>query len=99
MGDRVAAENGHETIVRTLVDAYPDNPWSEEALNALATFYQSTENPHDPEHVHLSIIRLLAKLPTVAAYAYKKSIGQPFLYPDNELDLIENFLRMIGYKL
>jgi citrate synthase len=45
--------------------------------------------------VQLSIIRLLAKLPTVAAYAYKKSIGQPFLYPDNSLDLIENFLRMM----
>ena len=64
-------------------------------VNALATFYQSSENPHDPEHVHLSIVRLLAKLPTVAAYAYKKSIGQPFLYPDNSLDLIENFLRMM----
>jgi citrate synthase len=64
-------------------------------VNALATFYQSSEDPHDPEHVHLSIIRLLAKLPTVAAYAYKKSIGQPFLYPDNSLDLIENFLRMM----
>jgi citrate synthase len=64
-------------------------------VNALATFYQSSEDPHDAEHVHLSIIRLLAKLPTVAAYAYKKSIGQPFLYPDNSLDLIENFLRMM----
>jgi citrate synthase len=64
-------------------------------VNALATFYQTSEDPHDPEHVQLSIIRLLAKLPTVAAYAYKKSIGQPFLYPDNSLDLIENFLRMM----
>jgi citrate synthase len=64
-------------------------------VNALATFYQTSEDPHDPQHVQLSIIRLLAKLPTVAAYAYKKSIGQPFLYPDNSLDLIENFLRMM----
>jgi citrate synthase len=64
-------------------------------VNALATFYQTSEDPHDPEHVQLSIIRLLAKLPTVAAYSYKKSIGQPFLYPDNSLDLIENFLRMM----
>jgi len=64
-------------------------------VNALATFYQSSEDPHDPAHVQLSIIRLLAKLPTVAAYSYKKSIGQPFLYPDNNLDLIENFLRMM----
>src|SRR3954463_13781852 len=51
--------------------------------NALATFYQHSEDPHDPRHVQLSIIRLLAKLPTIAAYSYKKSIGQPFLYPDN----------------
>ena len=64
-------------------------------VNALATFYQTSEDPHDPEHVQLSIIRLLAKLPTIAAYSYKKSIGQPFLYPDNSLDLIENFLRMM----
>jgi len=64
-------------------------------VNALATFYQSSEDPHDPAHVQLSIIRLLAKLPTVAAYSYKKSIGQPFLYPDNNLDLIENFMRMM----
>ena len=42
----------------------------------------------------LSTYRLLAKLPTIAAYAYKKSVGQPFLYPDNSLGLVENFLRM-----
>ncbi|MGA7688795.1 MAG: citrate/2-methylcitrate synthase, partial [Jiangellales bacterium] len=41
-----------------------------------------------------STIRLLAKVPTIAAYAYKKSIGQPFLYPDNSLDYTENFLRL-----
>jgi citrate synthase len=64
-------------------------------VNALATFYQDSEDPHDPEQVQLSIVRLMAKLPTVAAYSYKQSIGQPFLYPDNSLDLIENFLRMM----
>jgi citrate synthase len=64
-------------------------------VNALATFYQHSEDPHEPEFMQLSIIRLLAKLPTIAAYSYKKSIGQPFLYPDNSLDLIENFLRMM----
>jgi len=45
-------------------------------------------------HVELSTVRLLAKLPTLAAYAYKKSVGQAFLYPDNSLGLVENFLRM-----
>jgi citrate synthase len=64
-------------------------------VNALATFYQDSEDPHDPDQVQLSIVRLMAKLPTVAAYSYKQSIGQPFLYPDNSLDLIENFIRMM----
>ena len=44
--------------------------------------------------MEISTLRLLAKLPTIAAYAYKKSVGQPFLYPDNSLGLVENFLRM-----
>ncbi len=64
------------------------------AVSALSTFYQNSEDPHVPEQVQLSILRLMAKIPTIAAYAYKKSIGQPFLYPDNQLDLIENFLTM-----
>ena len=88
----------HEDVKR-FYDGFPKDahPMATVAsvVNALATFYQTSEDPHDPEHVQLSIIRLLAKLPTVAAYAYKKSIGQPFLYPDNSLDLIENFLRMM----
>jgi citrate synthase len=64
-------------------------------VSALSTFYQDSDDPHDDDQVHLSIVRLMAKLPTIAAYAYKKSIGQPFLYPDNSLDLIENFLTMM----
>ena len=57
------------------------------AVSALSTFYQDSLDPFDPEQVEISTIRLLAKLPTIAAYAYKKSIGQPFLYPDNNLSL------------
>ena len=64
------------------------------AVSALSTFYQDSLDPFNADDVELSTIRLLAKLPTIAAYAYKKSIGQPFLYPDNSLGLIENFLRM-----
>jgi citrate synthase len=75
-------------------DAHPMGTLSS-AVSALSTFYQDSNDPHDPEQVHLSILRLMAKLPTIAAYAYKKSIGQPFLYPDNSLDLIENFLTMM----
>ncbi|MGZ4632899.1 MAG: citrate/2-methylcitrate synthase, partial [Actinomycetes bacterium] len=60
----------------------------------LSTFYQDTLDPFDEEQVEQSTIRLLAKLPTIAAYAFKKAVGQPFLYPDNSLSLPENFLRM-----
>jgi citrate synthase len=64
------------------------------AVSALSTFYQDSLDPFDPEQVHISMIRLLAKVPTIAAYAYKKSVGQPYLYPDNNLGFIANFLRM-----
>ena len=74
-------------------DAHP-MPVLSSAVSALSTFYQDSLDPFDQEQVEISTIRLLAKLPTIAAYAYKKSIGQPFLYPDNNLTLVENFLRM-----
>ena len=74
-------------------DAHP-MPVLSSAVSALSTFYQDSLDPFDEEQVDLSTIRLLAKVPTIAAYAYKKSIGQPFLYPDNSLTLVENFLRM-----
>ena len=74
-------------------DAHP-MPVLSSAVSALSTFYQDSLDPFDPVQVEISTIRLLAKLPTIAAYAYKKSIGQPFLYPDNNLSLPENFLRM-----
>ncbi|GAA4536968.1 citrate synthase [Amycolatopsis samaneae] len=74
-------------------DAHP-MPVLSSAVSALSTFYQDSLNPFDESNVELSTIRLLAKVPTLAAYAYKKSVGQPFLYPDNSLGLVENFLRM-----
>jgi citrate synthase len=74
-------------------DAHP-MPVLSSAVSALSTFYQDSLDPFDEEAVELSTIRLLAKVPTIAAYAYKKSIGQPFLYPDNSLTAVENFLRM-----
>ncbi len=74
-------------------DAHP-MPVLSSAVSALSTFYQDSLDPFDAEQVEISTIRLLAKLPTIAAYAYKKSVGQPFLYPDNRLSLTENFLRM-----
>ena len=88
----------HEDVKR-FFDGFPKNahPMAilSSVVSALSTFYQDSEDPHDPAQVHLTTIRLMAKLPTIAAYAYKKSIGQPFLYPNNSLDLIENFLTMM----
>ncbi len=75
-------------------DAHPMATLSS-AITALSTFYQDDLDPKDPAEAELSIIRLMAKLPTIAAYAYKKSVGQPFVYPNNKLDLIENFLTMM----
>ncbi len=64
------------------------------AVSALSTYYEDSSDPQNPEHVELTTIRLLAKLPVIAAYAHKKSIGQAFLYPDNSLSFVENFLRL-----
>jgi citrate synthase len=87
----------HEDLKR-FFDGFPRDahpmPVLSSAVSALSTFYQDSLNPFDEPNVELSTIRLLAKVPTLAAYAYKKSVGQPFLYPDNSLGLVENFLRM-----
>lgn len=64
-------------------------------VSAMSTFYQDALDPTNPEHVDLCIHRLIAKLPTIAAYSHKKSIGQPFAYPDNGLSYCENYLRMM----
>src|SRR4051794_10049447 len=74
-------------------DAHP-MPVLSSAVSALSTFYQDSLDPFNAEQVEISTVRLMAKLPTIAAYAFKKSVGQPFLYPDNSLGLVENFLRM-----
>src|SRR5918999_943512 len=87
----------HEDLKR-FFDGFPRDahpmPVLSSAVSALSTFYQDSLKPFDEQHVEISTIRLLAKLPTIAAYAFKKSVGQPFLYPDNSLGLVENFLGM-----
>jgi len=65
------------------------------AVGALATFYPDSLDPRDPRQVEISVHRLLAKLPTMAAYAFKHSIGQPFMYPDNRLRYVGNFLHLM----
>ena len=65
------------------------------AVGALATFYPDKLDHRDPRHVEVSVHRLIAKLPTIAAYAFKHSIGQPFMYPRNELEYVGSFLHMM----
>src|SRR5918999_1256776 len=87
----------HEDL-KNFFDGFPSDahpmPVLSSAVSALSTFYQDSLDPFDREQVEISTIRLLAKVPTIAAYAYKKSIGQPFLCPDNSLSLVHNFLQM-----
>jgi citrate synthase len=62
---------------------------------ALSTFYIGAKNVMDPERRHLSTVRLLAKMPTIAAFAYRHSIGRRYVYPDNKLSYTANFLNMM----
>ena len=64
------------------------------SVSAMSTFYSDSLDPFDPRQVEISTYRLLSKVPTLAAYAYKKSKGEPSIYPKNELNYTENFLRM-----
>ena len=64
-------------------------------VGALSTFYQDSLEVRDPRQVEISMHRLLAKLPTIAAYSHKKSCGQPLMYPRNDLSYCENFLHMM----
>ena len=88
----------HEDM-RLFYDGFPRDAHPMAILSsvagALSTFYQDSLDPHDSGQVDVSVIRLLAKLPTIAAFAYKKSAGQPFVYPRNDLTYCENFLRMM----
>ena len=88
----------HEDVKR-FYDGFPKDAHPMAILSAvigaLSTFYQDSHDPTDPQQVEISTYRLLAKIPTIAAYSYKKSIGQPFVYPDNALDYCSNFLRMM----
>ena len=99
------AEFSHEVTRHTLLhenfrrffealpkDAHP-MPVCAAAVAALATFYQQPDN--DAKRVHETVVRLIAKMPTIAAYSYKHSIGQPFIYPRNQLDYASNFLNMM----
>lgn len=63
-------------------------------VSALSTFYPDAKNIHDPENRYLQRVRLLAKAPTIAAFSFRHSRGLPFVFPDNDLDYVGNFVNM-----
>ena len=67
-------------------------------LAALSTFYPEARNVQDPAVRQQQILRLIGKLPTIAAYAYRHSLGLPYVYPDNDLSYTENFMNMLWKK-
>jgi citrate synthase len=68
------------------------------SVGALSTFYPDANNISDPDNRMIQTIRLIAKMPTLAAFAYRHSMGQPYVYPDNDLEYPGNFLNMM-YKM
>ena len=89
----------HEDI-KKILDGFPSNAHPMGVLSSLicslSAFYPDSLNPNStPEEVNLSMIRLLAKMPTFAAWAYKNKMGHPVNYPDNALDYCSNFLKMM----
>ncbi|PZP15411.1 MAG: citrate (Si)-synthase [Brachybacterium faecium] len=100
--DNFAAQVERRTLLderfRRLFDNYPRDahPMAvlQAGVSALSTFYQDSLDPFDEEQVRLSSVRLLAKMPTMAAYAHRIAQGHALMYPDNRLTLIENFLRL-----
>ena len=88
----------HEDIKR-FYDGFPRDAHPMAILasvvSSLSTFYQHEEGKSEDEQFSLNSVRLLAKLPTIAAFAYKKSIGQPLMYPQNHMSYCENFLHMM----
>jgi citrate synthase len=88
----------HEDLKR-LYDGFPKDSHPMAILSSmiltLSGYYNDQLDPLNPRHREISITRLLAKTPTIAAYSYKKSIGQPFVYPRNSLSYVGNFLNMM----
>lgn len=89
----------HENMKRFLegfrYDAHPMSMLGS-AVAAMSAFYPEAKDIFDPEQRNISIVRLLAKVPTLAAFAYRHAKGLPFVYPDNDLGYSANFLSMIA---
>ncbi len=93
----------HHSMLREDIKKYWD-AWPHSAhpmatlssvVSALSTFYEDSADPWSPKEVEITIHRLIAKMPTIAAFAYKKSVGQPKMYPNNKLSYSANFLQMM----
>ena len=94
----------HHTLIhedfKVLLEGFPSNAHPMGVISSLVTsltaFYPESLDPSSsPDEVRTSIVRLMAKLPTIAAWAYKNEIGQPLMYPKNNLDYCGNFLNMM----
>jgi len=91
----------HENIKKFMegfrYDAHPMGIFLS-TVGALSTFYPDAKQIFNDQARRLQIIRLIAKVPSIAAYAYRHSVGQPYVYPDNELSFVGNFLNMLLRK-
>jgi len=67
-------------------------------VGALSTFYPQAKKTEDPEERYMAAVRLIAKVPTLAAFSYRHNLGLPYVYPDNDLNFAENFLSMMFKK-
>ncbi|MDQ4034713.1 MAG: citrate synthase [Chloroflexota bacterium] len=101
--DRFVAEVTHHTLIREemrhFFDSFPADAHPMAVLASgtvgMSTFYPDSQNISDPEAVEVTINRLIAKLPTLAAWSFKKAIGQPYVYPRNDLGYSANLLHMM----
>ncbi len=101
--DEFMANVTHHTLIheemRRFFDSFPYDAHPMAVLGAgtmsLSTFYQDSDDPFNREAVEITINRLIAKMPTLAAWAYKKAIGQPYVYPNNDLGYSANLLHMM----
>ena len=88
----------HENIKKLIegfrYDAHPMGMFLS-AVGALSTFYPDAKNIFDPDSRRLQTVRLIAKVPSIAAYAFRHTIGRPYVLPDNELSFPGNFLNML----
>ena len=88
----------HENIRRFLkgfrYDAHP-MAMLVGTVGAMSSFYHDSTDVTNPQHREISAQRLIAKMPTLVAYCYKHHLGQPFMYPDNSLSYVENFVRLM----